>query len=344
MEGDAARLGRREVVGGGVDGQRRDAGLGGERRQPAGDPLALLRPRDHVEDHDHRLPGRRGGAEEIAHGGVVVLLLREHGDEHVAGVANQLRPLPVFAQRAVDVGRVEEHEPGRLAAAGILAPHEPVGIIRREGVGPAGPGHGREAGKQRREVDPAGEAAGQAGNRMPRPRRLRHRSAHLRADEGVGDQALAGVGAAADRGDEHGLPRHLGPQLAEQGTVPLGPLGLRRPDGPGRRLEGLDEGRQFGDFIRPRGIRPTGSDRRRLLVHQPSPRVRGLPPPAPLPTLLWWESGPRPEASVCPPREGIANPPTPACSDARTKTRFSRCDRDEPPGGLADRLQRVPRL
>ena len=223
---DRATLGPGEVVRHRIHRQRHRAGLGDERRIPAGDPLALRRPVDHVEDDDQRLPGGGGGGEEVADSGVVVFLLREDGNDHVAGVAHRLGAVPVLAERAVNVGGVDEDQPGRLAAGGILAPHEeivPRGAAA-EGVGVTRPGAGGEAGEQRRQVDRPGEPAWQAGHRAARPRRLRERPADLGADEDIRDEALAGVRAAADRRHHHRLARHLRPELAEQLPIPLRPL------------------------------------------------------------------------------------------------------------------------
>ncbi|MFN9957285.1 MAG: hypothetical protein ACK55I_29625, partial [bacterium] len=155
----------------------------------------------------------------------------------VAGVADQFGPLPVLAQGAVDVGRVEQHEPRRLVAARVLAPDEPVVVHDRERILLARPRHRREAGKELAQIDPAGQPLRQAGHRVPGAGGLRQRTADRRADERVGDQALTGVRAAADRRHEERLPRHLGPQLAEQRALPLGLVGRRCPDGTGRGLE-----------------------------------------------------------------------------------------------------------
>ena len=257
MEFDPSRLGRAEVVGNGVDRQRRDAGLGGKGRQPAADTVALPRPVDHVEDDDHGLARSRRGGEEIPHRRVVVFLLREHRHDHVAGVPHQFGAVPVFAQCAVDVGGVEEHEPRGLPAARILTPHEPVGVAA--GIGPevdrilhALPWRNRETGKECRQVSAGSEPLRQAGHRMPGPRRLRHGAADLRGHERVGDQALAGVGAAADGRHEHGLPRHLGPELAEKRAIPLVGLRIGGPERACQRLQGVDQAAQFFDAAGPR--------------------------------------------------------------------------------------------
>ena len=226
MESDAACLGGGEVVRSGIHRRRHDSRLGGERGKPAGDPLPLSRPIDHVKDHDHRLASRRGGCEEVANRSVVVFLLRQHGHDHVGGVADEFGPVPVLAEGAVDVGRVEHHEPGGLGAARILPPDEHVGGGLIEGVFVAPPGHGPEAGKQRRQVDPLGDAAGEARHRMERAGRLGHRPADHRAHKRVGDQALARVGAAADGGDQERLAGHLRPEFAEQRAVPAAELGI----------------------------------------------------------------------------------------------------------------------
>ena len=113
-------------MGGGIDGQRFDPRLSGECAQPAANAFPLPRPVDHVENHNHRLPRGRSGSKKITHRSVVVFLLGEHRDQNIAGIAHQFSPVPVLPQRAVDVGSVEEDEPGRLPTAGILAPHQQV--------------------------------------------------------------------------------------------------------------------------------------------------------------------------------------------------------------------------
>ena len=58
---DPARRGGPGVVGRGVDGGGHDTRIGGEGRQPAGQPVPLPRPVEHVEHHDHGL-ARSGGS------------------------------------------------------------------------------------------------------------------------------------------------------------------------------------------------------------------------------------------------------------------------------------------
>ena len=257
MKLDPPRLGRAKVVGHGIDRQRRHARLRGEGRQPAADAIALPRPVDHVEDDDHGLARGRRGGEEIPHRRVVVFLLGEHRHDHVAGVAHQFGAVPIFAQCAVDVGSVEEHEPRGLPAARVLTPHEPVGVAA--GIGPevdrilhALPWRNREAGKECRQVGAGGKPLRQAGHRMPGPRRLRHGAADLRGHERVGDQALAGVGAAADGRHKHGLPRHLRPELAEKRAIPLVGLRIGGPERACQRLQGVDQAAQLFNAAGPR--------------------------------------------------------------------------------------------
>ena len=257
MKLDPPRLGCAEVVGHRVDGQRRDACLRGEGRQPAADAIALPRPVDHVEDDDHGLARSRRGGEEIPHGSVVVFLLGEHGHDHVAGVPHQFGPVPVFPQCAVDVGRVEKHESRWLSAAGILAPHEPVGVAARirpevDRVLHALPCRKREAGKERRQIGAGGEPLRETRHWMAGSRRLRHGAADLRGHERVGDQALASVGAAADGRDEHGLPRHLGPKLAKERTIPIVGLRIGGPERAGQRSQGVDQAAQLFNAAGPR--------------------------------------------------------------------------------------------
>jgi hypothetical protein len=257
MKFDPSHLGGAEVVGHGVRCQWRDAGLGSKGRQPAADAVALPRPVDHVEDDDHGLAcGRRRG-EEIPHRRVVVFLLREHGHDHVAGVPHEFRTVPVLPQRAVDVGRVEEHEPSGLPAARVLSPHEPVGVaccIRPEvdRILHALPRREREAGKECRQIGAGGEALRQARHWMAGSRRLRHGAADLRGHERVGDEALAGVGAAADGRHEQGLARHLRPELAEEHAVPVFRFRIGGPQRAGERLQGVDQDAQLFDAAGPR--------------------------------------------------------------------------------------------
>ena len=252
-----ARLRRTEVVRHGIHCQRFDARLGSKRRQPAADAIALPWPVDHVEDNDHGLAGGSRCGEEVSHGSVVVFLLREHRHDHVACVAHQFGAVPVVPQRAIDVGRVEEHESGGLPAARILAPHQPIGIapfIRTQAdrVLDTRPRHRSEARKQRRQINLFGEPAGQAGHRVPRPGRLRDGAADLSPHERVGDQALAGVCAATDRRHEKRFPRYLWPELAKQRAVPVVILRVGGAERAGQRLQKVDQSAQFCNAAGPR--------------------------------------------------------------------------------------------
>ena len=77
-----------------------------------------------VEHHDDRLVGLDRRAEELLDGGVVVLLLRQHGHQHVGRLADRPGPLPVDRHVGIDVGRIEQQEPRRDRVA--HAPEEAV--------------------------------------------------------------------------------------------------------------------------------------------------------------------------------------------------------------------------
>jgi hypothetical protein len=277
VKGDLPRVGGDRVVRRRVDRGRRDPRLGGKRLEPAGEPLPLGRPHDHVEDHDHGLAGGGRRREELAHGGVVVFLLGQDGDEHVGGVADEFRAMPVFPQRAVDVGCVEHDQPLRLPARLVLPPHEHVAAGGVERVRFALPGNRLEAREQVRQVDPGREPAGQARHRVERAGGFGQRAADLRADQRVGDQALAGVRASADGRHEQGLAGDLGPELAEQGPMPVGAGGVREPEFGRQRFERGHEIAGLGDAAGPGGKRRL---RRSLVVrwlHAAHPSEGGRP-------------------------------------------------------------------
>ena len=258
MQRDPARLGGVKIVRSGIDRRRRDARLGGKRGQPAGDPLPLPRPVHHVEDDDHRFASDRGGREEVADRGVVVLLLCEHGDDHIGGVANEFGPVPVLAERAVDVGGIENDEPLGLLATRVFPPDEHVGGLGIDRVGVAPPGNRPEAREERGQIGAGGDAPGEARDGMERAGGFGRRATDVRADKRVGDQALAGVRAAADGGDQQRLPRHLRPQLAVEGAVPCGGRRIGDAERGGHWRQAIDRSAEFSHAPSPGGKRRRG--------------------------------------------------------------------------------------
>jgi hypothetical protein len=92
--------------------------------------------------------------------------LCEHGDDHIGGVANEFGPVPVLAERAVDVGRVENDEPLGLLATRVFPPDEHVGGRGIDRVGLAPPGDRSEAREKRGQIGAGGDAPGEAGDGM----------------------------------------------------------------------------------------------------------------------------------------------------------------------------------
>ena len=80
VERQTQLFGGAAVGGGDVEQLGGDAGLAAERLQPQRPVVLVLGELALVEDHDHRLVLRGRLAKELLDGGVVVLLLREHGD------------------------------------------------------------------------------------------------------------------------------------------------------------------------------------------------------------------------------------------------------------------------
>ena len=145
--------------------------------------------------------------------------------------------MPVLAQRAVDVGRIDDDEPGRLPPGAVLAPDDPIlgGGVERILV--AAPRDRHEAGEERAEIRGGGHPGGQARDGVPRAGRLGHRTAHGRTHERVGDEALARVRAAAHRRHDERPAGGLCLERSEERAVPGHLLRGRRAE---RRAERHD--------------------------------------------------------------------------------------------------------
>ena len=110
---------RRAAVGRGeVNELRSHSGLLAEGPQPDRPIRFVIREQHLIEDHEHRFVFLGRFAKELFDGRVVVLLLRQHGDEHIGAAADVIGSFPIHAHVAVDVGSVEDQQIGRRGLAG----------------------------------------------------------------------------------------------------------------------------------------------------------------------------------------------------------------------------------
>ena len=100
------------IVWGNIDMQRINARTGAKVLQPIFAGVAFRRPINHVEHQDHRLIGRGSLAEKGSDRLIVVLLRSQDAHEHIGRLPDTLRPLPMFLQAAVNVGRVQQEQVG----------------------------------------------------------------------------------------------------------------------------------------------------------------------------------------------------------------------------------------
>jgi hypothetical protein len=125
-------------------------------------------------------------------------------------------------------------------------------------VGLAPPGNRPEAREERGQIGAGGDAPGEARDGMERAGGFGRRATDVRADKRVGDQALAGVRAAADGGDQQRLPRHLRPQLAVEGAVPCGSRRIGDAERGGHWRQSIDRSAEFSHASSPGGKRRRG--------------------------------------------------------------------------------------
>ena len=188
---------------------------------PAGNQFSLPRPIDHVDNHQQRLASCRSGSKKIPHDCVVVFLLGQYCNDHIAGITNQFRPRSMLPQGAVDVRSIEQHELiVRRPGDRTLSPDQQVLRVVHEWIVLSLPGHRYEAREERRQIHPAGHACWQAGNWVPGASSFWNRPAQLSPCQGIGQQALPGIRPAADGDDKQWLCFDLGQQLGEQGSPP----------------------------------------------------------------------------------------------------------------------------
>jgi len=216
---------RRPIIRHHVDQLRPGPGLVAEGRQPAGPDLGVGLELALVENHHDRLVGLHGGAEELFHRRVVVLLLREHGQHHVGGAADGPGPLPVDRHVAVDVGGVEHQQARRQGLA--ATPEEAilrgvfqrvVGRLPRAKLEPLEepPQDRRIVDSRRHQADRVARAGGQGPGG----------AGHL-AGQMVENHRLADVRSADDRRDQQRRLVELRQQLVAQEPEPFLTIGRR---------------------------------------------------------------------------------------------------------------------
>ena len=134
MEGKPQLFAGRFVARRGVDVQRLDARFTAKLPQPVQAAIAFAGPIHHVEDENHRLIGLAGLPEEPPHRFVVVFLVGKDADQHVGRLANKFCALPMVFKRAVNVGRIEQEQIGRLPALRVLSQEEQAFAAVRQGI------------------------------------------------------------------------------------------------------------------------------------------------------------------------------------------------------------------
>ncbi len=210
------------IIGNHVYQLRPRSGVLAERRQPLRPVIAIGLQVTLVEHDDDRLLGLDGRAKELLHRRVVVLLLGQHGHQHVGRLANRPGALPIHRHVGIHVRRIQQQQPRRHRRA--HAPKQAVlrrivqRIVRRL------PGAERKRLEQPLQASP--ESARSGGTRHTGclvPAAKRAGGAGHFAGQVVEDHRLADIGAADDGHDQQRRQIELRQQFVPQQLEPLLP-------------------------------------------------------------------------------------------------------------------------
>ncbi len=158
-----------------------------------------------VEHHRERGPAVAGGLQQVPGNGVGVPGGGRDEEPEVGGGQQLQRELPVALDDGIDVGCVEEGQPGGQGGGGD-DPQPFVGVVHsgaRFGAGARFDGGSSHVGEYVRLAEPLGVVGMAHQHRGSRRRSQYPGRAHGRADETVHQGRLAGTGRAADD-DEQG--------------------------------------------------------------------------------------------------------------------------------------------